>query len=280
MIKCGNKKCSKKHDGSFGSGKFCSRGCANSRVFSKESKELKSISAKNSEKVKKSILNNKKLAEERYPKTYRLCKNCGKSFEVKSRYTGKVYCSKVCWDKNKGGYRPKSGRSRSGYYKGVYCGSTYELIWIIYQIDNNIKFDRFEKMLVHGKDKYIPDFIQNNEIVEIKGYLSKNTEKQIKVANACGYKINILTKDKLKKEFNWFRKKYGNIEPYLLYDDYKPKYIYKCSNCGIEFYSGIKKKTTNPCCSRKCSGKFVRNKYRGNYTGNNQYKKRGKIKPH
>jgi hypothetical protein len=35
-MKC--KKCDKEHDGSFGSGKFCSRACANSRVRSEETK--------------------------------------------------------------------------------------------------------------------------------------------------------------------------------------------------------------------------------------------------
>lgn len=39
-MKC--KKCNTEHDGKFGSGKFCSRSCANSRQFSQESKNLKS----------------------------------------------------------------------------------------------------------------------------------------------------------------------------------------------------------------------------------------------
>lgn len=36
-MKCEN--CSKEHDGTFGSGRFCSRSCANSRKHSKETKE-------------------------------------------------------------------------------------------------------------------------------------------------------------------------------------------------------------------------------------------------
>ena len=43
----------------------------------------------------------------------------------------------------RGGYRPGSGRAKTGYYKGIYCGSTYELAWVIYQIDNNKDFSRF-----------------------------------------------------------------------------------------------------------------------------------------
>ena len=41
MLMCKNSKCSKEHDGSFGKGIFCSRACANSRIFTKESNEKK-----------------------------------------------------------------------------------------------------------------------------------------------------------------------------------------------------------------------------------------------
>lgn len=39
-------KCSKVHDGEYGSGRFCSRSCANSRTWSVKDKEKKSIAAK------------------------------------------------------------------------------------------------------------------------------------------------------------------------------------------------------------------------------------------
>ena len=41
-MKCQNKKCGIDHDGLFGSGRFCSRSCANSRSFSEESRKKKS----------------------------------------------------------------------------------------------------------------------------------------------------------------------------------------------------------------------------------------------
>jgi len=39
-------KCGKEHNGMFGSGKYCSRSCANSRNWSKEDKQKKSDAAK------------------------------------------------------------------------------------------------------------------------------------------------------------------------------------------------------------------------------------------
>lgn len=38
-MKCKNTKCDNEHNGNFGSGKFCSRACANSRSFSEESNQ-------------------------------------------------------------------------------------------------------------------------------------------------------------------------------------------------------------------------------------------------
>jgi len=45
-MKCKNIKCNKEHDGTFGSGKFCSRACANSRVKTDETKRKVSESVK------------------------------------------------------------------------------------------------------------------------------------------------------------------------------------------------------------------------------------------
>ena len=39
---------------------------------------------------------------------------------------------------NCGGLRPGSGRGKMGYYKGYYCRSSWELAWIVYQIEHNI----------------------------------------------------------------------------------------------------------------------------------------------
>ena len=43
-MKCENEKCGKEHDGSFGSGKFCNRQCANSRKHSDATKQKQSES--------------------------------------------------------------------------------------------------------------------------------------------------------------------------------------------------------------------------------------------
>ena len=159
-----------------------------------------------------------------------------------------------------GGYRPGSGRAKSGYYKGIYCGSTYELVWVIYQIDHKIKFDRFPGMVQFNDKKYFPDFLQNNKIIEIKGFENiENVAIKTKIANNCGYEVLILRKENLKKEFQWVKDNYQYKNIFELYDNHIPKYTYECEFCKGEFLSEKPRKTKKKYCSRKCSGNDIRN---------------------
>ena len=63
----------------------------------------------------------------------------------------KKFCSLQCKDlaRDKGFFKGKSGgmrigagRAKSGWYKGIFCNSSYELAWVIYSLDNNVKFKR------------------------------------------------------------------------------------------------------------------------------------------
>lgn len=51
-MKCLNSKCLNDHNGSFGSGKYCSKACSNSRIWTEKDKEKKSKSAQGSKKIK------------------------------------------------------------------------------------------------------------------------------------------------------------------------------------------------------------------------------------
>jgi endogenous inhibitor of DNA gyrase (YacG/DUF329 family) len=103
MKKC--LKCEKEHDGSFGSGKYCSRACANSRSWSKEDKERKSNSAKSSNKVKQA----NKQPRKRYRQLLRkkaICPICNKGFEI-TKGKEKKYCSKTCYNTSRRSSRVK-----------------------------------------------------------------------------------------------------------------------------------------------------------------------------
>jgi hypothetical protein len=111
---------------------------------------------------------------------------------------------------NNGGYRKGSGRGKSGRYKGFWCDSSWELAYIIYNLEHNIYFERnkekFSYMFNGKKFNFIPDFIENGQFVEIKGYYSKQWEAKL---NDFPHKIKILYKSDMKKYFDYVIDKYG-----------------------------------------------------------------------
>jgi hypothetical protein len=158
-----------------------------------------------------------------------------------------------------GGYRKGSGRSKSGYYKGIYCGSTYELCWVIYNLDHKIEFTRFPGKLEKDGVVYYPDFLLSDEktIVETKGYENDiSVNKKTKVAEFFGYVVHVLRKKDLEYAFEYVETKYKTKKFYELYDNYKPKYTHKCDNCQLEFQTDRKVKTNIKFCSRVCAGKY------------------------
>ena len=184
---------------------------------------------------------------------------------------------------SKGGYRQGSGRSKSGYYKGIYCGSTYELCWVIYSIDTNVKFKRFEKKLTDGITTYFPDFIldDNKTIIELKGYeLGDSVKNKTLLAEKLGYKVIILRKEDLADVFEYVYQKFGTKKFHTLYDGYKPKYEYHCKNCNGLILKDKKKKTDFIYCSRQCSmlgyklnsGKFLTDEQKKEYYRNQSKK--------
>lgn len=243
-------KCNNNHEKP---GTFCSRSCANSR--GPRSADFKK---KVGDKLRGKSPHNK--GKHYVERTKINCKTCKKEVEVLGVKTKRKYCCKECFysdpEKTLGGYREGSGRAKTGYYKGIYCGSTYELVWCIYQLDHNIQFERFSKKLEYNKTIYFPDFIIGNTIIEIKGYEnSESVKRKCEVAIKNGYNIVVLYKEDLKDCFDWVTERYNTKIFYDLYDNYKPKFTYICHYCKNEYETDIKKEEIN-FCSRTCSGKY------------------------
>ena len=189
----------------------------------------------------------------------RLCKECGNAFWA-TPSDKKLYCSTECSSKHIGGYREGSGKSKSGYYKGIYCGSTYELCWVIYRLDHQLPVKRFDGYILYDNNrKYYPDFIDGTHIFEMKGWLCKKTDPEVQAKSLAainqGYTIDVLFKEDLEKEFNWVKEKYNTSKFHILYDNYKPTFIYNCNHCGCEVAKDKKAKTDKVFCSRVCAGK-------------------------
>jgi len=240
---------------------FCSRSCANSKSHTDVSKLKISKSFRSSEKNKLALIKRNKTNEEN--KIIKICPICNATFKVRPSESKRIFCSKECSKKDinfefrkktSGGYREGSGRSKSGWYKGYFCGSSYELAWIIYNIDHSIKFERnnegFTYLFEGEEHKYYPDFIINDIYYEIKGYKRESDNSKFQY---FPHKLKVLFKKDLKEIFKYVIKIYG-INFIELYEGNPYNKRNKlCEICG--------KPAKNKFCSRKCSGISVAKNY-------------------
>jgi len=256
MKNCEN--CKQSHNGSYGSGRFCSTKCA--RGFSTKAKR-KEIN----EKVSLTLINSYTginsafyKANPNYTKKKLHCPICNQVSEV-HQSSNKKFCSRKCADRGRkttpGGLRYGSGRGKSGWYKNYWCDSSWELAWVIYHLDHGIKFKRnkeFFNYTFKGKTKkYYPDFLIEDTFIEIKGYKSVEFEAKLKQLPK-GTKIRVLYKDDLKSILEYVVTNYGS-DYIRLYKNSQYEVKKKlCKICG--------NKCKNVYCSRICAGKGVSNK--------------------
>jgi len=102
-MKCENEKCGKEHDGSFGSGRFCCRSCANSRGA--RSYEIR-------EKISKTLTGGKPYIEK--GKEIKLCLNCNNTIKEERKY-----CSHKCQREYQ--YKQNIERWKNGEVDGLKC---------------------------------------------------------------------------------------------------------------------------------------------------------------
>jgi hypothetical protein len=108
-----------------------------------------------------------------------------------------------------GGYKHGSGRGKKGWYKGYFCDSSWELAYVIYCLDHNKSITRnLERRTYTWNNKqkiYIPDFIVDGQLIEIKGYKTKEWEAKLE----NNKDVKVLYENDLKDIFNYVIKKYG-----------------------------------------------------------------------
>jgi len=126
--------------------------------------------------------------------------------------TTKSKLSTIAKSRGLGGYNPKGGRGKKGWYKGYWCDSSWELAWIIYNLEHGRKFSKNTKKFSYiykGKVKnYIPDFlIDDGTYVEVKGYFTEQVSEKVK---QFPYSIEIFDFKKMKPIIEYVKEKYGN----------------------------------------------------------------------
>jgi hypothetical protein len=232
--------------------KFCSRSCS---IAHSNKTRLRTISPEFVERQRAAALANptgwtkSRIGGKpnRAPREIRVCATCNNSFEaVKSN--PRVSCSKAC--AMIGGIREGSGRAKTGYYKGIYCGSTYELAFLIYHLDKGHPIQRCVRSFPYkweNKDHlYYPDFEINGIIYEIKGRMQPVDLVKIASCNA-----QLISKDDIKPYIQYVSSTYQVAKDnlWLLYEEKSRK---QCDCCGNPFVPKTKKVRY---CSYTCSAK-------------------------
>ena len=242
MYNC--KRCNKECCVKYGSGIFCSRQCANSRLRNSEVKAKISAGVRNCSAYLEGRMNPNPKSEIRIK---HFCSICKKTFLRKPCWKGK-FCSLECSRKNPnmGGYRPGSGRSKSGWYKGFYCGSTWELAFLIWCLEHQLPIERcttsFSYKFEEKVRSYLPDFMINDIFIEIKGYNTSQTAAKIKQFPS---KLVVLYEEDLQHVFEYVKSIYGKDFVNLYEGNPYNQKNNACKMCG------------NACkkvyCSQRCS---------------------------
>lgn len=163
----------------------------------------KGLTKENSEKIKNISIKLKGKPNIHKGKTWEEIIGAEKYISMKNKWKN---------NPNMGGIRKGAGRGKKGWYKGFYCYSSWELAFIIYCLDHNINVkqnkDKFKYFWKSNWHTYLPDFIVNNEYIEIKGVKTERDQ----------HKWNQFPRDKILKIYfesdmifilNYVKEKYG-----------------------------------------------------------------------
>lgn len=214
---CGKEYILNLSDKIYKSGKYrktCSDKC--SHILSvKKSSEDRNIKISNSVKQYNLTRQNYKT---------RICKYCGKEYtllESKSPH----YCSNDCMVKGRhiklselakrnkfGGLNPDTTHTnyKRGFYNNIWCDSSWELAFVVYCLEHNISIKRnysYKEYIFENRIfKFYPDFIINeNELVEIKGFITPKNKAKIEQIND----VTFIYKNEIKKYIDYVVEKYG-----------------------------------------------------------------------
>lgn len=213
------------------SGEFCCLKCSKIYVANLNKTEKREKIRLGLKKYYDKLIDFIPKCQSKFKPIYKKCIICGKEFKTtkaKIKTCSHSCASKLAykvskekyknWKFIRGGFREKSSRGKQGWYKNIFCNSQWELAFVIYCLDHNIKIERNKENFIYFyKNKqhlFYPDFVVNGKLVEIKNYwreindIKINAVKQIK-------DIDILYTEDLKYVFDYILNKYGKDKRHI-----------------------------------------------------------------
>jgi hypothetical protein len=119
--------------------------------------------------------------------------------------------SGVARQRGLGGYERGSGRGKKGWYRGYWCDSTHELVFVVWALDHEIEFERntepfpyeFDGRVLH----WTPDFLlADGTYIEIKGYVATEALAKFEFFYRP---LRVLTRPDLEHVFDYVWRTYG-----------------------------------------------------------------------
>lgn len=124
--------------------------------------------------------------------------------------------------KNAGGYRKNAGRGKRGYYKGLYCMSSWELAWVVYNLEHGKQIEQCKEKFIYfmneKKHNYTPDFKIDGVYYEIKNWHRPDTDFKINQFPKDKTLILIEGKSQNEKYIKYTENKYGKNFWEILYE--------------------------------------------------------------
>lgn len=119
------------------------------------------------------------------------CKDPQKELERKQKISNSLK------DNTNWMYNKHHGNAKQGWYCGIHCDSTWELAFLVYYKEHKLYIERCKEKLEYkwnnSKHIYIPDFITDEGIIEIKGRKTKQSlEKEKQFPNIKVIDINLI----------------------------------------------------------------------------------------
>lgn len=152
------------------------------------------------------------------------CCICTKKFQVTYEQKLNKTCSKECKSllQSQVNHRENNTYGKFGYYQGIYCASSWELAFLIYNKDLGKDIQRCELTFTYFMDDqqhtYFPDFIMDNIIYEVKGYEKEDVQLKTQAVLDASYKIDVIRKKEIMPIIKQLKKKYNVKDITTLYD--------------------------------------------------------------
>lgn len=168
--------------------------------------------------INKYILQNTKIPDG-WRKGITFHKSTGKCLDPVKEQERRKKISETCKiNKKSGGYRTGSGHGKKGWYKGIFCDSTWELAYVIYCLDHNVNIERNKQLFDYEYNgevhKYLPDFVVEGQLVEVKGWKDQKWKAKEKKFN----NIKIIDKNEIQKYIDYVKQKYNCKDLADMYD--------------------------------------------------------------